>query len=108
MVEGDRVRLTCNFSVTRLGSNYPEPHIVWRKNGTHTQRTDKGGYSELVLAPVMPHHAGYYECLAVDGKRKKFDPLGDGRYVTSSPRAYLDVVCKLRKCTCTYTYIAIG
>ena len=102
VVEGDNVLLTCNFSVTRLGSNYPEPHTVWRKNGTEvldTIRTtdsdaDRGyKYTEYLLSPVMPHHTGYYECLAVDGKTKR-DFFGEGKYITSSPRAYVHVVCK--------------
>ena len=102
VVEGDSVLLTCNFSLTRLRSNYPEPHTVWRKNGTEvldTIRTtdsdaDRGyKYTEYLLSPVMPHHTGYYECLAVDGKMKK-DFLGEGKYITSSPRAYIHIVCK--------------
>ena len=102
VVEGESVLLTCNFSVIRLGSNYPKPHTVWRKNGTHTLDTirtterdiDRGfSYTELLLSPAMPHHTGYYECLTVDGKTRK-DFVGEGMYVTSSPRAYLHVVCK--------------
>ena len=99
------MRLTCNFSVTQLGSNYWEPHIVWRQNGSQLSAEDSsltlntveelGGYSELVLDPVQPQHAGYYECLAVDGKRMGgAGKFGEGRYVTASPRAYIDVVCK--------------
>ena len=95
VVEGDSVRLICNFSVTSLGSKYPKPHTVWRKNGTHIELVAKGGYSVLELAPVTPEHAGYYECLAVDGK-KRLERYGKGHYITSSPRAYLDVVCKFR------------
>ena len=96
VVEGDSVRLICNFSVTSLGSkNYRKPHIVWRKNGTHTELVERGGYSILELAPVTAEHAGYYECLAVDGKERG-EKFGEGRYITSSPRAYLDVVCKLK------------
>ena len=105
VVEGESVRLTCNFSVTQLGSNYWEPHIVWRQNGSQLSVEDSsltlntvellGGYSELVLDPVQPQHAGYYECLAVDGKKKKgIEKFGEGRYVTASPRAYIDVICK--------------
>ena len=97
VVEGDSVLLTCNFSVIQLGSNYPKPHTIWRQNGTLTLKTsDIDGsytYSELLLSPVMPHHTGYYECLAVDGK-KKFDHTGEGKHITSSPQAYLHVVCK--------------
>jgi hypothetical protein len=100
VVEGDSVLLTCNFSVTRLGSNYPEPHTVWRKNGTEVldaikttkSDADRGyKYTEYLLSPVMPHHTGYYECLAVDGKMKGVF-VGEGKHVISSPRAYVHVV----------------
>ena len=111
------MRLTCNFSVTQLGSKYWEPHIVWRQNGSQLSAEDSsltlntvellGGYSELVLDPVQPQHAGYYECLAVDGKKKqKTGKFGEGRYVTASPRAYIDVVCKLSAVT-TVNYTAL-
>ena len=77
---------------------------MWRVNGSRdalggvviTSRSSLSGgynYSELTIGGVMIGHSGHYECLAVDGKRKgEFD--GDGRYIVSSPRAYLHVICR--------------
>ena len=118
VVEGESVRLTCNFSVTRLGSKYWKPHIVWRQNGSQLSVEDSsltlntvellGGYSELVLDPVQPQHAGYYECLAVDGKKKGGEEkFGEGRYVTASPRAYIDIICKLSIVATVNDYTAL-
>ena len=90
VLEGSNVTLHCSFNTTRLGSNYPLPHIVWRKNGTEVvgERV-----SELHLPSVQQEDAGYYECLAVDGKKKKKrDPKEVGGYITSSRRAYLTVL----------------
>ena len=89
-LEGSNVTLKCNFTATELGSNYPLPHIVWRKNSTEVVG---GRDNELHLQSVQLEDAGYYECLAVDGKKKKkLDPKGVGRYITSSRRAYLNVL----------------
>ena len=89
-LEGSNVTLKCNFTATQLGSNYPLPHIVWRKN---SKEVVGGRDNELHLQSVQLEDAGYYECLAVDGKKKRIlDSQGGGRYITSSRRAYLTVL----------------
>ena len=103
---GETVTLTCNFTIIELGSsrNYPVPSAVWRLNGTHnfkpvepTESDIRRGYlhTELVVESIEAQDAGYYECLAVDGKKRKKEnqKAGEGRYIASSPRAYLQVVC---------------
>ena len=86
----------------KLGSNYPVPHLEWWKNGTRIRDPEKPtkeniarGFlvSQLVIDSVTEGGEGYYECIAVDGK-KKGDKVGEGRHIISSPRAYVQVVCK--------------
>ena len=103
LLEGSSVTLRCRFNVTLLGSNYPCPHLIWRKDGNNTVKISeicvrkdtkyviKTAASELEHPSVQMGHGGYYECLAVDGKRK-FSKKGMGRFVTSSRRAYLRVI----------------
>ena len=105
LLEGGSVTLRCRFNVTLLGSNYPCPHLIWRKDGNdivnisqicvkkevESKYVIKTAASELRYPSVQIQHGGYYECLAVDGKRK-FSKEGMGRFVTSSRRAYLRVI----------------
>ena len=103
MIEGERVRLTCNFTIVKLGSNYPVPHSEWRRNGvtmgtpTQADKSDieRGSlYSEVVIDSASVDDAGWYECIAVDGKRKG-EWVGEGNHIISSPRAHIQVVRKL-------------
>ena len=89
VIEGDSVSLSCSFNVTPLANKYPLPRIIWRKNGKNL------GSSESILSwsNIGLEDAGYYECLAEDGRRK-FRPKG--QYITSSRRASLQVLSKRR------------
>jgi hypothetical protein len=99
-VQGETVVLNCSFPIVKLGSNYPVPHLEWWKNGTRivdpekpTKENIARGFlvSQLVIDSVTEGDEGYYECIAVDGK-KKGDKVGEGRHIISSPRAYVQVV----------------
>ena len=105
-IEGETIELKCNFTIIKLGSNYPEPYAEWRHNATTvlqkirpTKEDIAQGYlfSKLVLGPLTTGHTGFYECLAVDGM-VRLDYLAErqvGQYVMSSPRAHMQVLSKL-------------
>ena len=102
VIQGGTVTLNCSCPIVKLGSNYPVPHLEWWKNGTRIREPEKPtkddirrGYlvSELVIEDASEGDEGYYECIAVDGKRKG-EKKGPGNHVVSSPRAYVQVVCK--------------
>jgi hypothetical protein len=101
VVAGETVRLSCNITIIKLDNNYPVPHLVWRFNGTTIRQpaaapkeNDKArGYfsSELVIESASEADSGFYECVAVDGKRRR-DWTGNGSHIISSPRADVQVV----------------
>ena len=97
-VVGSSLRLSCQARVKPLIGGYHLPSIVWRHNGSKISENrilissnDSHGISTLFVHVTRLDDAGYYECMANDG-RPAFGTVESSLYKTISKRAVVEII----------------